>query len=165
MRILPACLGSPAVGLAIFCGHVCSTQEDLVPEVQNNLHGEEDPAAQLAKAQLQALNWGMLEGRQVQDLDTFIDQQGALNVLYAIWCSQGKRIQNIPLPLSPGGSGRATKRLRTGCRPNLRVQEERPQQAEDSCRKEVPKVPEAPFVIFATSTHLRFCARKNIFWT
>ena len=136
--------------------HVCSTQEDLVPGVQNNIHGEEDPAAQLAKAQLQALNWGMLEGRQVQDLDTFIDQQGALNVLYAIWCSQGKHIQNSPAFV--------TWWLRQGHQAppdwlpaELRVQEERPQQDENPCRKEVTKVPEAPFV-----TSFRHCIPAEI---
>ena len=75
--------------------HVCSTQE--LQEVQNNnIHGGEDVAAQLARQQLQALGWGVLDGRRVQDLDVFIEQHGAVNVLYAIWCSQGQRIQNPP---------------------------------------------------------------------
>ena len=35
-------------------------------------------------------------GQRVQDINAFIEQHGALNVLYAIWCSQGKRIENPP---------------------------------------------------------------------
>lgn len=74
--------------------HVCSTPEE-VPEVQN-IHASQPDPASLAREQLQSMGWGVLDGHQVQDFDALIDSQGALNVLYAIWCSQGKRIQNPP---------------------------------------------------------------------
>ena len=102
----------------------------------------------------------MLEGWQVQDLDTFIDQQSALNVLYAIWCSQGKRIQNPPAFV--------TWWLRQGHQAppdwlpaELRLQEERPQQDENPCRKEVPKVPEAPFVTFGIASPQKYLEKEG----
>ena len=99
--------------------HVCSTQE--IQEVQNNnIHGGEDAAGQLARQQLEAMDWGVLDGRRVQDLDAFIEQHGAVNVLYAVWCSRGQQIQNPPAfaPLSPGGSDKAIWRRTAGCRLN-----------------------------------------------
>ena len=74
--------------------HVCSTQE--ISTVQNIHTSQLDPAVQLARQQLEAMDWGLLDGQRVQDIDAFIEQHGALNVLYAIWCSQGKRIENPP---------------------------------------------------------------------
>ena len=135
--------------------HVCSTQE--VQEVQNNnIHGIEDAAGQLARQQLEAMDWGVLDGRRVQDLDAFIEQHGAVNVLYAVWCSQGQRIQNPPAFV--------TWWLRQGnlapdgwLPEELRPQESQPLQTENSYRKEVP---EAPFGTFGTESRQEYPERK-----
>jgi len=76
--------------------HVCHSTQELQEVQNNNIHGSQDSAGQLAKAQLEAMDWGLLDGQRVQAIDAFIEQHGALNVLYAIWCSQGKRIENPP---------------------------------------------------------------------
>ena len=64
----------------------------LIKEVPEHKHG--DVATRLAKEQLQAIDFGKINGQQVKDLDAFIDEYGALNVLYALWCSKGKGIKN-----------------------------------------------------------------------
>jgi len=70
--------------------YVCSTLNEEVPE--NNIHGE--AAFQLARKQLEEIGWGMLKGRQIKEPDAFIEEYGALNVLYALWCSRGKQVRN-----------------------------------------------------------------------
>ena len=61
-------------------------------EVPEHKHG--DAATQLAREQLQAIDFGKINGQQVKDLDAFIQEHGALHVLYALWCSKGKGIKN-----------------------------------------------------------------------
>ena len=71
--------------------YVCSTPIlEAVPK--HNIHG--DPATVLAIQQLQAIDFGRINGQQVKDLDAFIQEHGALHVLYALWCSKGKGITN-----------------------------------------------------------------------
>ena len=134
--------------------HVCSTQE--ISTVQNIHTSQPDPAGQLARQQLEAMDWGLLDGQRVQDPDAFIEQHGALNVLYAIWCSQGKRIENPPAFV--------TWWLRQGHEApadwlpaELRTQEEPPLQTENPQGKEVP---EAPFVTSGTASPQEYPEQK-----
>ena len=153
--------------------HVCSTQE--IQGVQNNnIHGIEDAAAQLARQQLQALDWGVLDGRRVQDLDAFIEQHGAVNVLYAVWYSKGKQIQNPPAFVTwwlrqghQAPDGWLPTELRAADPPGraASLPDEQPtpelhQKNGNSPGEAVPEVPEAPFVTFGTESRQEYLKRK-----
>jgi hypothetical protein len=58
----------------------------------NNMHM--DATVALALQQLEQIEWGMLNGQKIKDGNTFIEEHGALNILYAIWCSRGKKVRN-----------------------------------------------------------------------
>ena len=151
---------------------VCSAPEDI-QKVQN-IHGGEDTAAQLARQQLQALDWGVLDGRRVQDLDAFIEQHGAVNVLYAVWCSKGKQIQNPPAFVTwwlrqghQAPDGWLPTELRAADPPGraASLPDEQPtpelhQKNGNSPGEAVPEVPEAPFVTFGTESRQEYPKRK-----
>ena len=59
---------------------------------ENNMHM--DTTVELARQQLETIEWGMLNGQQIKDASAFIEEHGALNILYAIWCSRGKKVRN-----------------------------------------------------------------------
>ena len=76
--------------------HVCSTPSEQLEENHSIHGGPADAVTQLARDQLRAMDWGVLDGHQVQDIQAFVAEYGALNVLHAISCSRGSRINNPP---------------------------------------------------------------------
>ena len=59
---------------------------------ENNMHM--DATVALAQQQLEQIEWGMLNGQKIKDGSAFIGEHGALKILYAIWCSRGKKVRN-----------------------------------------------------------------------
>ena len=59
---------------------------------ENNMHM--DATVALAQQQLEQIEWGMLNGQKIKDGNGFIEENGAINILYAIWCSRGKKVRN-----------------------------------------------------------------------
>ena len=59
---------------------------------ENNMHM--DATVALAQQQLEEIQWGMLNGQRIKDANALIEEHGPLNILYAIWCSRGKKVRN-----------------------------------------------------------------------
>ena len=109
---------------------------------ENNMHM--DAAIALAQVQLEKIQWGMLNGQKIKDASAFIEEYGAPNILYAIWCSRGKKVRNpagfvtwwcreghqAPTGWLPGELRQQTK------------QEEKIQAASPEMAPERPEVPE-----------------------